>query len=781
MGKWRAVVLTLVHVAIAVHIVLWLIAGTTLSPVEPSESMQTLEFGIVNAGFVLFALAILSTLIFGRYFCGWACHVVALQDACAWLMKKLGVHPKPFRTRWLVLAPVALAFYMFVWPNFKRFLVFPALDAVGWASPIWLKPVPQLHGFETEFMVEDFWATFPPWYIAIPFLFVCGFAAVYFLGAKGFCTYGCPYGGFFGPADRVAPGRIRVTDACQHCGHCTAVCTSNVRVHQEVHDYGMVIDAGCMKCMDCVSACPNDALYFGFGAPAIGAKPRTEKPKKRSVKYDLTVRAEVAVGVVGLLLFFGFRGMANMVPMLMAVGMAGIGAFLAWKLWCVLTTPNVRLQSLKLRHKGKLCAWGVVTLVVVPLILLAGAWGVVMNGARWHAGVQHDYLGVPVSITGQPDYRPRAEDLMRARRVLDSVTLLERFGWGADASEHREAAYAALVAGEMGRAIEEIRAVILEGDPDGDLVVQMAQLMAIDGATPESVRTELESALELHADLHLARREITRLALVAGAPMDDAMRHWDEAIEEAPEDAPLRVAAAGVDLALGRASVAAERLAGIDAGSLSRGELITLGRMRAQLGDLAAGVEALEASLERTRDPSLRLGVAEAMLAINQPERAVEVARESVGGRRATGAALFRASGVAFRASEPEDAAAWLDRAAIAGDLTPVLRADIGWALFSTGQEQRGIELMNEAVFTTADEPWWTAMTVAERMVNIGGVPGVPPELPESAIATFRAATERSGVPAAWNSYAGLMTRVGDLDEAEAATQKASELLGGGS
>ena len=59
--------------------------------------------------------------------------------------------------------------------------------------------------------------------------------------------------------------RIRVTDACAGCGHCTAVCTSNVRVHEEVRDYGMVVDSGCMKCLDCVSVCPNDALYYGAG------------------------------------------------------------------------------------------------------------------------------------------------------------------------------------------------------------------------------------------------------------------------------------------------------------------------------------------------------------------------------------------------------------------------------------------------------------------------------------------------------------------------------------
>ncbi len=90
----------------------------------------------------------------------------------------------------------------------------------------------------TEFLTTDFWATFPGVAVAVLTFAVCGFAVVFVLGSKGYCTYGCPYGAAFGMADRVAPIRIRVTDACQGCATCTSVCTSNVRVHEEVRDHG---------------------------------------------------------------------------------------------------------------------------------------------------------------------------------------------------------------------------------------------------------------------------------------------------------------------------------------------------------------------------------------------------------------------------------------------------------------------------------------------------------------------------------------------------------------
>ena len=138
MGRWRAAVLISVHLVIIIHIVQWLLHGLTLSPVEPSESMYAIELGRLNAGFVFFALALASTLLFGRFFCGWGCHVVALQDLCAHWMTKAGVRPKPFRTRLLPLWSLALALYMFVWPAFKRHLLFPIL---GQNKPDWLADV----------------------------------------------------------------------------------------------------------------------------------------------------------------------------------------------------------------------------------------------------------------------------------------------------------------------------------------------------------------------------------------------------------------------------------------------------------------------------------------------------------------------------------------------------------------------------------------------------------------------------------------------------------------
>ena len=352
--RWRWISLLLVHVVVAIHIVHWKMTGSTLSPMEPSEAMQTLELGYLNAGFVLFVLLILSTLLFGRFFCGWACHVVAYQDACAWLLGKLHIRPRPVRSRLLVFIPFGAAFYMFVWPSVKR-----------------MYQGRELPPLVNHLTTDAFWATFPGPIIAVLTFLVCGFLIVYFMGAKGFCTYGCPYGAFFGIADRVAVGKIKVTDDCNQCGHCTATCTSNVRVHEEVAKFKAVVDTGCMKCFDCVSVCPTNALYYGKSRPSLFRLSEILRRKKRT--YDFSWPEEIAMAVIFATGIYAFRGLYGVVPLLLSIGLSVILAFVAVLGWRLLRRPNFAFQHHLLRGAGRFTKAGISALAAIPLFALFAA------------------------------------------------------------------------------------------------------------------------------------------------------------------------------------------------------------------------------------------------------------------------------------------------------------------------------------------------------------------------------------------------------------------------
>ena len=164
-AKWRAAALITLTLLMIGHVIQWRLSGSTVSPIEPSEAMATLQRGAINAGFIFFTLAILATLIFGRFVCGWGCHVLALQDFCAWLLKKMGLTPRPFRSRLLVFVPLIAALYMFVWPTVVRYFAKPKNEAL----------IPQ---FTNHLVTTEIWATFTTIAVAIPFLFICGFVTV---------------------------------------------------------------------------------------------------------------------------------------------------------------------------------------------------------------------------------------------------------------------------------------------------------------------------------------------------------------------------------------------------------------------------------------------------------------------------------------------------------------------------------------------------------------------------------------------------------------------------
>lgn len=544
MGPWRAGVLVLVHLLIIAHVAIWVIAsmrqpdGTaaTLSPLEPSEAMFTLDEGVVNAGFVLFVAAIAATALLGRFFCGWACHVVALQDLCAWLMNRLGVRPKPFRSRLLLWVPLGLAVYMFVWPTFRRLVLAPLLTAWLGEVPSWVGTVVPWTGLRAGLVVEDFWRTFPPWWVAVPFLLVCGFATVYFLGSKGFCTYGCPYGGFFGPVDRLAPVRIRVTDACRHCGHCTSVCTSNVRVHEEVRDFGAVVDPGCMKCLDCVSACPSGALYVGWGAPAVAIAPRAPETAARAAqsrqrRYDLTWPEELAIAGVFLVLLRGFWGSslggAETMPLLMAVGVAGVGAFMAHRLWRMVREANVRGPYRQLKLRGRVTGAGWVFALLTASVLVLGAAGAGAWVNRWQADLIYDRLVRSETAGGGralgPGYAPTESDLSAARRAIAMFTragaVAEGGLWLHQSWVNRvRLANLHAMAGEPAAAARQLEAALAARGRD-DLWVNLAELRALSGAPAAEIRRAMLGAATHPGALV---RSVSSIMRARGYGVDDA-------------------------------------------------------------------------------------------------------------------------------------------------------------------------------------------------------------------------------------------------------------------
>jgi len=553
-SRWRAAALIALNLVMIAHIIQWRLMGKTITPIEPSESMYTLATGAINAGFIFFILAIIATLIFGRFVCGWGCHILALQDFCAWLLKKIGLTPRPFRSRLLIFVPLIVALYMFVWPTTYRLFAKPPSE-------------PLFPQFTSHIITTEFWATFPPVWVAIPFLFIVGFMTVYFLGQKGFCTYGCPYGGFFSLADKVAPGKIRVTDACNQCGHCTATCTSNVLVHAEVKEYGMVVDTGCMKCLDCISVCPNDALYFGFGKPAI-IVPQTVKKN-----YSLTWPEEAVGAVVFLVSFLAVWDVYQLVPMLMAVGIAAITTFLAlWALRLV-RAKELSFYNYKLKSSGGIrkAGWAFLSFALLWIGVNAHSGWV-----RYHereGGLAFQNLQIPDELAlarSNPDGWLSPSDrsnIVEGRKHLNAAM---DFGLFTNSDALPKLAWFEYLSGQPERSVEmlEISARHQEGQAKALSLYYRGAILNRLGRFEQAL-TSLQQALIERPDLVLAREEKGESLWQLGR-RQDAVQTWSGAVSG---NIPLPVAnsfLAGSASSMGRSEIAtdyekqADRLTPVD-------------------------------------------------------------------------------------------------------------------------------------------------------------------------------------------------------------------------
>ncbi|NUP94618.1 MAG: tetratricopeptide repeat protein [Planctomycetaceae bacterium] len=373
-ARRRAWTLVAVHLAMVAHYVHWKLVGRTLAPLELNEAVYTAAEGVVTAGFVLLAVLVLASAVFGRFFCSWGCHVLALQDLCAHWLERVGIRPRPLRSRVLFAIPFLVAAYMFVWPLAYR---------------AWLGLDVELHQRPagtawSSFLTDDFTRNLPSWPVALATLATCGFASVLWLGSRAFCSHACPYGALFSLADRAAPGRIVARGDCSDCGACTAACQSHIRVHLELTRFGTVVDPACLRDLDCVAACPDGRVRFGFVRPPL--------LKGLTVWHGLDRKWDASWGEEALLLavvsvgVFSLRGLFDVLPLLLTVIVSVMLAFAVFQSTRFLRGKRLRALGRELRNERGVTGAGRVWVVASSVLLLAVCENAVVRAAELLAG-----------------------------------------------------------------------------------------------------------------------------------------------------------------------------------------------------------------------------------------------------------------------------------------------------------------------------------------------------------------------------------------------------------
>jgi len=327
--KLRIFCLITIHILILLHIFYW--GDQIVGSIDFQEFFHAfLKHGVINAGVLLVIFAFIITLVFGRFFCGWACHFGAVQELSWFLLKKMKIKPKTIDSKLATFLPILILIHLYIIPNF-----FFAINS-NWELSINIQE-PQI------------WAFLPGLIIGTLTFIIDGFLIVYFLGRKGFCRFICPWGAFLKLPNAIALFKVRKTGDCTNCHACTDSCPVGIDVNYEINEHTKVTNTNCTSCMLCVSGCPSSALSYSYQNPLkeeisithyMPIEKKVTEVENKQINFE-SIRAQ---DWLYLLLIFIF---ANSID-----GIYGIGHFLAYGIAIVAAfiIINNKFHSIVIKH-----------------------------------------------------------------------------------------------------------------------------------------------------------------------------------------------------------------------------------------------------------------------------------------------------------------------------------------------------------------------------------------------------------------------------------------------
>lgn len=205
-----------------------------------------------NFSFYVVGILLAFGVVFGRFICGFLCPFGLIQELLHKIpLPKISL-PKGFRyVKYGVLAVFVIAMPLLITnfmgigqPAFCQYIC-PAGTLEG-GIPLLLA--------NSELQSTIGWLFFLKLFILI--VTIVGSMLVF----RVFCRILCPLGAIYALCNRISLYQIRLDkDACHECGKCARVCKMGVDPVKQPNS------AECIRCGDCVAACPSHALKAGFG------------------------------------------------------------------------------------------------------------------------------------------------------------------------------------------------------------------------------------------------------------------------------------------------------------------------------------------------------------------------------------------------------------------------------------------------------------------------------------------------------------------------------------
>ena len=222
----------------------------------PIGSLQAF-FGARRPRFAFYVTGFLALIgvLAGRFICGWLCVFGLIQELLYKIPSKKVTVPEKLDKALRKLKYVFLAVFVVILPVILR-------DEFGVSLPYfcqWICPVGMLEGGVPLALLNEGIRAAAHWLYAWKLFILLFILVLSVFIYRPFCKYICPLGAFYSLFQRFSFLQLRCDkNACTDCGLCAKTCRMQVDPSKASKS------AECIRCGECVSACPSRALSMSF-------------------------------------------------------------------------------------------------------------------------------------------------------------------------------------------------------------------------------------------------------------------------------------------------------------------------------------------------------------------------------------------------------------------------------------------------------------------------------------------------------------------------------------
>ena len=257
--------------------------------------MAKIQFlpAVMALNFVVVAVLVVLTLVFGRIYCSVICPLGVLQDLLARLNRKRNKYSYSKEVRWLRYAVLTVFIVAAVAGVGSLFQLLAPYSAFGRIATMVLQPLWMLGNNVLGFLAEraDSYAfyTVDVWVKSLPVLIIAVVTLLVLVvlawrGGRTYCNTICPVGTILSFLARFSWLKIRFDEAkCRNCSLCSRNCKAAC-IDYKTHsvDYSR-----CVVCGNCLESCKFGALKYGaYGANKAYEANKPHKPHKAHKAHE---------------------------------------------------------------------------------------------------------------------------------------------------------------------------------------------------------------------------------------------------------------------------------------------------------------------------------------------------------------------------------------------------------------------------------------------------------------------------------------------------------------